>query len=110
MPLTPAPPGYLIFEASSSVGTATIHLEGVTAEATDFFRRTLKEMGTLLILFGGIEDGSLVLLNPEDYHFQRTSAIIDGEIVYGEGGDNWQSIRRRLVDSFPTRRWDVSTS
>lgn len=93
-------PGYLIYEASSSLGVAAIHLEGVDEATAEFFKRTILERGSLMILFGGLEAGTLTLLDPRRNFFVRAGAFINGELITGHSRDVWADVRSDIAQSF----------
>ena len=75
--------GSLFFEVSSHEGRVTLLMKQVPPEIGSVVRRTLRERGSLPIIFGFEADGQVILVDPTQNNLVRTSAYVDGEMLDG---------------------------
>ncbi|MDR1265097.1 MAG: hypothetical protein LBK42_05910 [Propionibacteriaceae bacterium] len=94
--------GFFFYQVDSENGYAELNVEGVSPETAQFIQRSIERRGALLMLFGGYEDGELILLNPRENSLFRAYGVIDGVSVSGQGDPIIDDILDAL-DQFPHR-------
>ena len=83
--------GSLFFETRSSEGKVTLLIRQVHSEVGSVVRSTLRECGSLPMIFGFEEGSQVVLIDPIQNNVVRASAYVDGEILDGHSQGDFSS-------------------